>query len=425
MCTVCIALIFLFVNSQYCLPDTVNGQIAVSDSIQVYPKKMNAEKHWEKAVNFPGRVLFVPFHLTFKGAETFAEHILTPKVVQRIADELAQYKPKYMSFKYSSRHGAGVAYNQRNVFNTGSKFDAGGQWGLRSRYRYRLRLTGVKLFGDSVTSDVRLWHRFLSDESFYGTGNETKESDESTYGLRQSTAEASLNTHLSQALTVSARVGMDVNTVENGKDSDLDNTKDNYTETQLPGSGKRAKIARIQIGLKRISLNKAVKPTAGDILEAGCGLFKDFDTVDFNFWKFSASYKHYIELFQDRTIAVRIAGERTDSFTGKMVPFYYLSEIGSQETVRGFTRDRYRDRDMVMASLEYTYPIYRRKLDALIFVDGGQVSPDIVKDFSLKDFHAGYGAGLNVWGREKLTLQTVVGVSEERVRYYLSLNKQY
>lgn len=400
------------------------GSRVSQDSLVAYPEKIPSEERWEKVVNFPGRILFTPFHITFMGAEAVAEHIITLKVVQRIAETLTQYKPKYISFKYSSRHGAGIAYNQRNIANEGSKFDVSGQWGLKSRHRYRMRLKGLQL-GKRFSTDIVVWRRFLSNESFYGLGNDTKESDESSYGLKQMTAEVTLNGLLTKRLTIGAIIGLDDNDVVKGRDNSIISTTELYSETELPGVKITTTIARMQAQIKYNGLNKPVRPTGGGLLVVNSAVFKDFGNDTFNFWKLSASYKHFIHLFFNRTIALRIAGERTNSFSGKKVPFYYLTEIGSEETVRGFTRDRFRDGDMVLASIEYTYHIYRNKADALVFLDSGQVSSDIFDDFSLKDFHTGYGAGINVWGSKSISVQAMIGVSDERLRYYLSWNKQY
>ena len=402
-----------------------NYTAQLPDSLKTDQSYYAAELRWEKIVDFPGKVLYTPFHITFLGAEKAAEHIVTPKVVQRISEALAAHKPKLISFKYSSRHGAGLAYNHRNVFNTGAKFDISGQMGLRNRYRLQTRLTGLKCFNDRLTTDFLIWHRFLSDESFYGIGNNTKKGDETDYGLKQTRAEIKIGTHISDNVLVNSWFGVDINTIKMGWDDDRPDTANLYTESDLPGLGKKTAIARMQFEIRHTTLNTVKRPTAGGILYINGGVFNDFNSDKYGFWKLSADYRRYIHLFRNRTIILRASGERTDVLSGKEIPFYYLSQIGSEETVRGFTRDRFRHRDKVLMSLEYTYHIYRDILDALVFIDGGQVADNIFDDFSMSGLHTGYGTGINVWGSDSIIIQALVGISNERVRFYLSWNKHY
>ncbi|MFC1573860.1 BamA/TamA family outer membrane protein [Candidatus Latescibacterota bacterium] len=425
-----IVLLSFFISTAhvYCQPQKNLGADDTSqlpDSLKTVHAKYSAQQRWEKIVDFPGKVLYTPFYLTFLGAEKTAEYIVTPKVVQRIAESLAAYKPKFISFKYSSRHGAGLAYNHRNVFNTGAKFDISGQMGLRNRYRLRTRLTGLKCFSDRLTTDFLVWHRFLSDESFYGIGNDTKKKDESDYGLKQTRVEMRVGTHISDTIFLNSWFGIDVNRITLGWDDDRPNMADQYTETDMPGLGDKTTIARVHIEIRYNTLNTVKRPTSGGVLYLKGGVFRDVMTDKYGIWKISADYRRYIHLFRNRTFIVRVSGERTDTLSGSEIPFYYLTQLGSEETVRGFTRDRFRHRDMMMMSLEYTYHIYRDVLDALVFIDGGQVAGNIFEDFSLSDFHTGYGTGLNVWGSDSITIQALVGISNERTRFHLSWNKHY
>lgn len=402
-----------------------NDTSQLPDSLKAAHANYTAQQRWEKVADFPGKVLYAPFYLTFLGAEKTAEYIVTPKVVQRIAESFTAYKPKFISFKYSSCHGAGLAYNHRNVFNTGAKFDISGQMGLRNRYRLQTRLTGLKCFNDRLTTDFLVWHRFLSDESFYGIGNDTKESDETDYGLKQTRAEMRIGTHITDTILMNSWFGIDVNRITLGWDDDRPNMADQYIEADVPGLGDKTTIARMHIEIRYNTLNRVKRPTSGEILYLKGGVFRDVSTDNYGIWKISADYRRYIHLFRNRTFIVRVSSERTDTLSGSEIPFYYLTQLGSEETVRGFTRDRFRHRDMAMMSLEYTYHIYRDVLDALVFIDGGQVAGNIFEDLSLNEFHSGYGTGLNVWGSDSIKVQALVGISRERVRFHASWNKQY
>ena len=131
--------------------------------------------------------------------------------------------------------------------------------------------------------------------------------------------------------------------------------------------------------------------------------------------------RQHIHLFYNRSLALRLAGEITEPFSDREVPFYYLSELGRGETIRGFSRGRFRARDMVLGSLEYRYPIWA-KADAILFVDVGQVAEDIFNDLSTDNFEVGYGGGVRIWGKEGLVTSFVIGKSSDGFRVYFGLN---
>ena len=54
------------------------------DSLKVYPEKLRSEEQWETIVNFPGRLIFSPFQLTFWGIEEIVEEIDETMIVPRI-----------------------------------------------------------------------------------------------------------------------------------------------------------------------------------------------------------------------------------------------------------------------------------------------------------------------------------------------------
>ena len=119
---------------------------------------------------------------------------------------------------------------------------------------------------------------------------------------------------------------------------------------------------------------------------------------------------------------MRIATELTEPFSDKQIPFYYLSELGRHETIRGFGRGRFRANDMILASLEYRYPIWRR-IDATFFVDTGKVSNNLADEFNTDNLEVTFGAGLRLFNRNGLILKTEFGRSDDGVRYYFSLNQ--
>jgi outer membrane protein assembly factor BamA len=111
----------------------------------------------------------------------------------------------------------------------------------------------------------------------------------------------------------------------------------------------------------------------------------------------------------------------------KEIPFYLLSELGSDETIRGFSRGRFRDKDALLASAEYRYPIWEdhpNSLDAFIFIDAGQVADFMLEDFKKDNTQFGYGLGFRFYNDEKDDLMGKIsfGFSKERFRVVFALD---
>ncbi|MEE9168452.1 MAG: BamA/TamA family outer membrane protein, partial [bacterium] len=166
--------------------------------------------------------------------------------------------------------------------------------------------------------------------------------------------------------------------------------------------------------------NRAITRSGWEV-NVRSGIANQVDGDEFKYWNLQADIRRHIHMFYDRRLILRLAAERVRPLSGKDIPFFDLSELGRRETIRGFPRGRFRDRDMLMASIEYRYPIWHY-FDWILFVDGGQVSPDILNDVDLNDFSFTYGSGFLIRGNEDPVLHISVGVSKDQVRFYVVLD---
>jgi outer membrane protein assembly factor BamA len=174
------------------------------------------------------------------------------------------------------------------------------------------------------------------------------------------------------------------------------------------------------------SKDRPGNPTHGFEASFSGGLYQQVNSDDFGYWKYSADLTRYLHLFYDRILVLRVAAQRMDPLEGRSIPFYDLSELGRKETIRGFSRGRFRDRDMILASAEYRYPIWRNwdeyGIDFLLFADAGQVSPDLFEEASWENFQMGLGFGMRLWDQDGLALKLEAGWSAEEWRIYFVLN---
>jgi outer membrane protein assembly factor BamA len=387
------------------------------------PEKRKGKSTWETIVSFPGMLLYLPFEIVFEGSGALVSYIDKSKIVYRMNDWLnSDDGRRGVMPVYSARTGGGISFYQRDLFNDGSKLTLQATAGPKQRQRYQASIRGIQL-GSTLHSGILARYQFLSDESFFGLGNESLEKNESNYAFRQTSAEITLGFKRNESFSFNAVAGYESDEIQDGKDKRLPTTTDPnlYTEETLPGLTKKLEFSKLQLALHYDGRNHPGHSTGGVELSLGAGVFNEIGNSDFGFWKASLDFSHYINLFYDRVLVLRIAGEITEPLSDKKIPFYYLSEIGRQETVRGFSRGRFRGNDMILGSLEYRYPIWQL-LDAVLFADAGKVADDIFDEFNTKDFHVGYGGGIRLWGPGGLITKFEIGKSKDGIRLYLVLN---
>ena len=131
--------------------------------------------------------------------------------------------------------------------------------------------------------------------------------------------------------------------------------------------------------------------------------------------------RHHIHLFYGRTVMLRLAGEIRRPLQGRRVPFFYLSELGRSETIRGFNQGRFRDNDMILGSIEYRYPVWRT-ISSVIFMDAGQVTNDMMTELRGDHFACGYGFGVRIQSRDRLFLRSDIAFSKDGFRLYVNVN---
>ena len=156
-------------------------------------------------------------------------------------------------------------------------------------------------------------------------------------------------------------------------------------------------------------------------------MYRQFGGNTYDFLKAGFDITRFVHLFFDRVLVLRTAAEVSRPASGGSIPFYYLSEIGDRRSIRGFHRGRFRDRDKLLFTLEYRWPLIKRppgmlNLDAMLFADWGKVSPDVFRESLVRGYHRGIGAGFRIFAESDVHVQLFFGRSGDGYRFYLVIN---
>ncbi len=387
-----------------------------ADSTQAFPKKLPASSTWEKIASVPGLIAYAPLWLTF---ETVVGVI--------ILNDKVQVVPKTVDFlttddgrrgvlpTFAPQSGLGARYFANDILNPGSRFRATATAGLRGRKFLQMHYFAVDLFGGALVASGKAEYRNMSDERFFGIGPDTREDDETTFAHKRAIAELAIGRRLGDRVRTEVSFGYEHNIIGQGRGNAISVT-DLLTEDQLPGLEEESSMGRIELAFDYDRTNRAFRPSAGMEIDLRGSVATDRDD-DFGFTTVSGDIQQYFHIVHDRILVFRLAASFVDPISDRQVPFYSLSELGKAGSIRGFKRGRFRDFDMILGSVEYRYPVWRA-MDALFFVDAGQVSDNI----DANDLQFTFGGGFRVWGEKGTFLRLEVGVSDDGVRFHFSLN---
>jgi outer membrane protein insertion porin family len=150
---------------------------------------------------------------------------------------------------------------------------------------------------------------------------------------------------------------------------------------------------KFELMLSSDSRDRPGNPSKGLETEFVFSYFHQTNASKYRFTKIFADVRYYLHLFYGRTMMFRVRAESSDAVSNSMIPFYYLSELSEDISFRGFDRGRFRDRDLIMGTLEYRFPL-SRSFEAALFMDSGQVSPDLLSEINLENWEIAGGIGL-------------------------------
>lgn len=421
----CFCLLWLglgFISAQQAKSSSSEQTAAVKEA--KYPKKRKSQETWEIILSFPGKIIAFPFKVVFKAAAGVAVFLDESHVLTRLNDILnSDDGRRSLLPEYSPYTGAGLVFSQQGLVTAPSIFSIHASLGARWRRGLSTSLERIQL-KKNISGALNLHYYLLTDEYFFGRGNKSVLTNKTNYSHEQAALGFSLGIKLGRKTSAGIWFGFERNNIRSGRNPALPSTNDPawYTENILPGIQDKVNLGTMDFTFRYDGKDHQGHPRSGSEVLIQGELANDLAGQDFGFSKFSLDVSQYLRLFIDRILVLRIRAEFTDPLPGKRTPFYYLSEIGRRETVRGYLRGQFRDRDLLLGSVEYRYPIWRL-LDALLFIDAGKVSPNIFRKFTFSDFHIGYGGGLRLWGDKGMIAKMEIAWGKDGVRIYFVLGK--
>ena len=230
----------------------------------------------------------------------------------------------------------------------------------------RSRFSKLKLYGSTRFRD-------RTDDSFYGSGPESKKEDLIRYRLKEILAEGVIGYQLNRNLGFTWKTGFVGHSLDCGRSSP------NFCEMPgapgIPGLAEPPNFVRIHTNVIYDRRDNPGNPHRGFMVALGWEKWDNKNTGDsFNFHRTLADIRGYIPLgSRQRVLAVRGFFVNSDPGPDSRVPFFLQPSLGGGETLRGYDSFRFRGDKLALVQAEYRWEASRR-LELALFGDAGTVA---------------------------------------------------
>ena len=336
----------------------------------------------------------------------------------------------------------GVKFTGRNLGNTGLTLDLNAVAAWQGQQSYSLNAVHAKFFDGSLITMLK--GDFFSDptQEFFGLGNNDVGPDPlSTQRLQRAGGELTLAWRLLDSLAIALSVGYEDVQVGRGKadekDEDVPFTVDVFPDLDGIQGGQT-----IPISLSLIFNNRhdITRPTRGWSVIAEVERVDRALGSDYEYTRLSADASYVLPLVTRRQLlAFRVGGEY---FIGDLedIPFYNLSYLGGDDTLRGYFYKRFLGTSRVLGTFEYRlklidfqfFELWEVRIDGVGFVETGRVFIDddqVDENFFerlVKNWQLSYGGGIRIALGQAILARIDVGFSdEESGLVYLTFNHTF
>lgn len=271
--------------------------------------------------------------------------------------------------------------------------------------------------GDAGFVTARVQRRHEAAQRFYGQGNESEFDDQSSFGLSGTIIDATAGVHVTRWLTVSGGAGhANPDITESSETSSVPPTQGAFDDLSAPGLSFQPEYVTSHLEVA-IDTRNAGNPRRGGLYQAQFRRFDDRKGGAYSFADTRIELQHYISFWNiSRVLALRALVHEADELGAAQVPFYLMPTLGGTRSLRGYERQRFRDRSLLLLSAEYRYEL-NPFLMAAVFYDAGQVARDW-SAFTLKQMHDDYGFGLRFGSSNAVALRADVAFGgEDAVRF--------
>lgn len=319
--------------------------------------------------------------------------------------------------------GIGASVHYERFLDHETKFDTDLSQSTKNQAFYRLRYTGPEFF------DPRLlfvgWAAYENDRTarFFGIGAASREEGESNYTLRQWGGEVTLGWRFRPNLVASLRERVRQVTIRPGAVKSLPYLKDRFRD--IPGEN-GAFVWAHRLTLAFDSRDAIETPKRGRFGQVFIEVAQGALGSDASFVRYGLEGRALWPHFGERLVtAVRGLVDRVD---GADVPFFELSALGGDDTLRGFGENRFLDEGRFLVNAEERIKVFelhygdvRTDIELAIFAEAGRVFRNF-SDLGSGKIQAVWGGGIRFVAARQIVAKIDVGIGSEGAAIFTGLD---
>jgi hypothetical protein len=412
-----------FGDSTWVAPASPIDDDSTTDGPRVAPR--DHERRWETALRGPFRVVFFPLRLVADGLEGGVGY-----VGPRYIDPKAPHPPKTgpvlaacIALGAANDIGVGPAITWAGFPTANARLHLAGSWSAIDHRSVHFseaigdrRPVGFRLRGDYDSKPNR---------RYYGIGNETRVTNLSYFLLERTNAEAELLLGGSPLRQLRIEGGYSSVSARRGAHG-TPLLEDVFAPADAPFEQGTTQELWYGVAADLAALDNGRDPSRGVHGRVDLRRAAGLRPSDPDFYQWRVEGRAYLPVFaKRRVIAVRgvYAGVDPSGGTTTILPFYDLAQSEGASRFAGYDSERFRDRQLIHARIEYRWEILHQ-MSALALYDLGEVAPRTGL-FSLGSAHESYGGGLRLGMSDEATLRLEVAKGVEGFHAVLVLGGDF
>jgi hypothetical protein len=290
-------------------------------------------------------------------------------------------------------------------------------------------LVGGLRFGHPDSTGATLFAAFQrsTEPHFWGIGPASLEANRSDYLWDHSQITLQASIEPGWGFRLAGRASAEDDRIGRGRDD----AQPDITETfagDLPfGVNERLRWARFGATVELDLASFDEYQERGLRLSATPELFRGIDDTNADFHRLRGEADAFLPITVRHQLAFHAFAESNRADEGPAVPFYHLAALGSTDGLRGFSSDRFRDRDAVALMSEYRYEVWRDEpaaADMFLFLDQGAVARSL-SDVSLDDLERNYGIGIRMVKNERFLGEVYLAFGGDGPRFAFRIGSTY
>ena len=368
-----------------------------------------------------GAVKFLPY-LTGKGIKHTAVYIDQIALIPRTRALLTSddgLVALYPTASLGGRSGLGgeLKFFNKRFLRMGDRLYLQAAYSTMGHQDHFVRYKIPEMFG-RLSLDMRAGYRVVTNEDFFGIGNETDRDDRTNFRHEKLGGELKVGGIWKKWLRTRLLVDYADHVLGDGE-GDSESTLAKFNEDTAPSIG-GATLLGVGGSIALDTRDNDFYPSKGSLAQLSATLYNQIDDDRYGFTRYHFEVGHCLTLYRPgRVLAVRLVGEMNTRLSDdKQTPFFERASLGGDTTLRGYSSGRFRDKDLILLNVEYRYPIWeahrdrRGAMDAVIFTDVGRVFNDLAED-TISDYKKTFGGGIRARTMEDFVFRAEVAWSKE------------